>query len=64
MMLSKRLRESWHAGLGYLSIQMRVLEGGSDSRGVMGVPQRREPLEQRIVRDLVCGKHCSDVKID
>jgi hypothetical protein len=43
---------------------MRVLEEGSDSRGVMGVPLRREPLGQRIVRDLVCGKHCSDVKID
>jgi hypothetical protein len=43
---------------------MQVLEEGSDSRGVMGVPLRREPLEQRTVRDLVCDKHCIDVKID
>ena len=64
MMLPRRLRESWHAGLGYLSILMRVLEEGSDSRGVMGVPLKRERPEPKTGQDPVCDKHWSDVKID
>ena len=63
-MLSRRLRESWHAGLGYLSIQMQVLEEGSDSREVTGVPLRQEPPEPKIGQGLVCDKHWSNVKID
>ena len=63
-MLSRRLREVWHAGLESLSIQMPALEVGSDSRGVMGVLLRLERLERRIDPDLVCDKHWSDVKLD
>ena len=63
-MLSSRLRESWHAGLESLSIQMPALEDDSDSRGAMGVLLRLGRLERRIDPDLVCDKHWSDVKLD
>jgi len=63
-MLSRRLREAWHAELESLSIQMPALGVGSDSRGVMGVPPRLGRPERRIVLGRVCDKHWSGVKLD